>query len=106
MSSIKNENAIPALLKGHGLPDFSQITPEQVEKYFPVLLEELNCEFNQIEESLTKENQKNQKPTWEAIMMPLYKIEERLKWSWGVINHLNGVKNSPELRKAHSYQQP
>ena len=39
-------------------------------------------------------------------MQPLQAIGERLRWSWGVVSHLNGVCNSPELRDAHAAQQP
>ena len=39
-------------------------------------------------------------------MEPMQRIGERLRWSWGVISHLNGVCNTPELRDAHAAQQP
>ena len=39
-------------------------------------------------------------------MTPLHLLGERLRWSWGVVSHLNGVCNSPELREAHAAQQP
>ena len=38
-------------------------------------------------------------------MDPLHHLGERLRWSWGVVNHLNGVCNTPELREAHQSQQ-
>jgi oligopeptidase A len=37
---------------------------------------------------------------------PLSQIEERLRWSWGIVGHLMGVKNSPELRAAYEDVQP
>ncbi|MFM9110582.1 MAG: M3 family metallopeptidase [Prochlorococcaceae cyanobacterium] len=43
--------------------------------------------------------------TWVEVMEPLQRLGERLRWSWGVVSHLNGVCNSPELRQAHSNQQ-
>ncbi len=45
-------------------------------------------------------------PTWEKLVEPLTRIEERLSWSWGIIGHLMGVKNSPELRQAYETVQP
>lgn len=39
-------------------------------------------------------------------MEPLTRIEERLSWSWGIVGHLMGVKNSPELRAAYEEVQP
>jgi oligopeptidase A len=38
-------------------------------------------------------------------MDPLHHLGERLRWSWGVVSHLNGVCNTPELREAHQSQQ-
>jgi oligopeptidase A len=38
-------------------------------------------------------------------MEPLHHLGERLRWSWGVVSHLNGVCNTPELREAHQRQQ-
>ncbi len=40
------------------------------------------------------------------MVEPLRAIEERLSWSWGIIGHLMGVKNSPELRQAYETVQP
>ena len=39
-------------------------------------------------------------------MSPLQQLGERLRWSWGVVCHLNAVCNSSELRKSHASQQP
>ena len=39
-------------------------------------------------------------------MPQLYEIGEKLRWSWGVVSHLNAVCNSTELRAVHSNQQP
>lgn len=39
-------------------------------------------------------------------MEPLTRIEERLSWSWGIVGHLMGVKNNPELRAAYEEVQP
>ena len=36
------------LFKSEGLPKFNQFTPQRIEKEFPVLLEKLNSDFNEI----------------------------------------------------------
>jgi len=41
-----------------------------------------------------------------AAVEPLDRLVERLTWSWGIVGHLMGVKNSPELREAHETVQP
>lgn len=86
------------LLKGSGLPPFTQIQPEQVEPAFQQLLAELEQELTTLEANL--------QPTWNGLVEPLEKLTERLTWSWGIVNHLMGVKNSPELRAAHEAVQP
>ena len=35
-------------------------------------------------------------------MAPLNDLNEKLRWSWGLINHLNSVNNSDGLRKVYS----
>ena len=96
----------PALLKGRGLPEYSAITPDQVTAEIPGLLKSLEADFAAFEHQL--QNQLNQGKTldWQAVMPPLQSIGERLRWSWGVVSHLNAVCNGPELREAHAAQQP
>ncbi|MEB3178126.1 MAG: M3 family metallopeptidase [Nostocaceae cyanobacterium] len=86
------------LLKGYGLPPFSAIKPEHVVPAFTTLLDELDQELCYLEA--------NVEPTWEGLVAPLEKLTDRLSWTWGVVNHLMGVKNSNELRQAHETVQP
>jgi len=81
------------LLQGSGLPLFTKIEPEHIVPAMNQLLEELNKKLIDLETDV--------EPTWNGLVAPLEDITERLYWSWGVINHLMGVKNSPELRSAH-----
>ncbi|WP_413162111.1 M3 family metallopeptidase [Capilliphycus salinus ALCB114379] len=86
------------LLRGKGLPPFEMIEPDAVVPEMTQLLEELDAELASLEA--------NVQPTWEGLVEPLQLLQERLTWSWGIVNHLMGVKNSPELRKAHESVQP
>lgn len=86
------------LLIGEGLPPFEQITPDHVVPGITQLLCELEEELATLETTV--------KPTWTGLVEPLQKLQERLTWSWGIISHLMGVKNSPELRTAHQTVQP
>ena len=95
-----------ALLSGKGIPEFNKITPHEVEEKIPLLLKELNNKVALLEENLQIKIQEGKLLSWEAVINPLYEIEEKLKWSWGLVCHLNAVCNSDELRKAHSNQQP
>ncbi|QVL51721.1 MAG: M3 family metallopeptidase [Cyanobium sp. M30B3] len=97
------------LLRGQGLPPFEAITAAQVDTAIPELLEQLNGELSQVEEQLERrlrEADDGGMPlTWAEVMDPLHLLGERLRWSWGVVSHLNGVCNTPELRTAHQNQQ-
>ena len=93
------------LLSGEGLPPFEAITPDQVQQGIPVLLDELNAELTALEAQLEQRLGEASPLGWDELMGPLHHLGERLRWSWGVVSHLNGVCNSPELRDAHQSQQ-
>ncbi|MAR08109.1 MAG: peptidase M3 [Cyanobium sp. NAT70] len=94
------------LLKGKGLPEFRQIDPNNVETEIPVLLKDLESQFSNLEADLANALEKDLPLAWDSVMLPLQRIGERLRWSWGIVSHLNGVCNSPELRDAYAKQQP
>ena len=86
------------LLQGQGLPPFDDIQTEQVVPAITELLSTVNTELTQLEANLT--------PTWAGLVEPLDRLTERISWSWSIIGHLMGVKNSPELRAAYEEMQP
>ncbi|MFE4107738.1 M3 family metallopeptidase [Almyronema epifaneia] len=93
------ENSIQnPLLIGTGLPPFEAIQPQHVVPGMTQLLDELARSLSALEANVT--------PTWEGLVEPLTHLSERLSWSWGIISHLMGVKNSPELRQAYEAVQP
>ena len=89
------------LLIGRGLPPFEKIKAEQVEPGIESLIQVLGEEVRSLENTLSQDT-----ATWESLVTPLTAITERLGWSWGIIGHLMGVKNSPELRAAYESVQP
>ncbi len=93
------------LLAGEGLPAFDAITPEAVDRHMPELMAQLEAELSRVESDLAAAIASDQPLSWERVMEPAHRLGERLRWSWGVVSHLNGVCNSPELRQAHSNQQ-
>ena len=95
----------PALLAGEGLPRFEAITPDQVRAHIPELLNGLQSGLDQVEADLAAAAAAARPLSWAEVMDPLQRLGERLRWSWGVVSHLNGVCNSPELREAHASQQ-
>jgi oligopeptidase A len=86
------------LLIGKGIPPFNEIKAEQIVPAITTLLEQLTTDLNKLEATVT--------PSWEGLVEPLTAIEESISWSWGVVGHLMGVKNSPELREAYQNIQP
>lgn len=86
------------LLAGKGLPPFDQIRPEHVVPAMTELLAKATDALTHLETNI--------EPTWEGLIEPLEALTEPVFWAWGVVNHLMGVKNSPELREAQETMQP
>ncbi len=97
--------AKPEILRGEGLPQFDAITPKAVRDHIPGLMESLEAELGSLEASLSQKLEQGETLNWNAVIDPLQRLGESLRWSWGVVSHLNGVCNSPELRDAHASQQ-
>ncbi len=76
------------------LPLFSQIQHEQIE---PTIRELIAANHKTIDDLL-----KNQMPfTWENLMLPLENLDEDFREIWGLVKHLNSVRDNPFFRKAH-----
>ncbi|MFM7469998.1 MAG: M3 family metallopeptidase, partial [Nodosilinea sp.] len=86
------------LLIGEGLPPFDRLEDSHIVPGITTLLQELTADLEALESHVS--------PTWSGLVNPLTRIRERLSWSWGIISHLMGVKNSPELRAAYEAVQP
>ncbi|OCR00258.1 peptidase M3 [Oscillatoriales cyanobacterium USR001] len=97
MSAISTIPNNPLLIC-KGLPPFDAIKTDHVVPAMTQILAELDKELSDLEVSV--------KPTWSGLVEPLQRLVERLTWSWGIVGHLTGVKNSPELRSAHEKVQP
>lgn len=96
---------VPEILRGEGLPAFEAITPDAVSAHIPELIAQLEDELSQLEQQLEQALASGTALAWSSVIDPLQRLGERLRWSWGVVSHLNGVCNSPELREAHAAQQ-
>jgi oligopeptidase A len=83
---------IPCWLK----PDFLFLTGSRPEHVVPAMrqvLDRANERIGWLE--------KNLEPTWSGLIHPLEQVNIAFEYSWSVVSHLMGVKNSDELRKAH-----
>ena len=81
------------LLNWDDLPPFDQIETHHIEPGIRDLLEGCERDLAQLEETTPR--------SWLELMDPLEKIEDELGRTWGIVSHLHGVKNSPELRAVY-----
>jgi oligopeptidase A len=82
------------LLNFSDLPRFAEIRPEHVTAALDVLLADAAAAVEHASAPATP-------ATWDAIIEPVERASEPLSRAWGVIGHLNGVADSPELRTAY-----
>ena len=84
------------LLRMETLPAFRAIEPDHVIPAIDQLLTENRREI----ERLVAEA--GEAPTWDALVAPLQRLENRLENAWSPVSHLNSVMNSPALREAYN----
>ncbi|PSU99523.1 oligopeptidase A [Photobacterium leiognathi subsp. mandapamensis] len=82
------------LLTMTDLPPFAHIKPEHIKP----AVEKAIADCRENVESVLMEMAE---PTWETICAPLAETDDRLSRIWSPVGHLNGVKNSSELREAY-----
>ncbi|WKZ12644.1 MAG: M3 family metallopeptidase [Gammaproteobacteria bacterium] len=80
-----------------GLPEFAAIRPEHVE---PALQQTLAANRRALEELLART--RDGAPSFEAVVLPLEELGDRLHRVWSPVSHLNAVANSPALRDAYN----
>jgi oligopeptidase A len=85
-------------LFGHdAVPAFDRIAAEHVAPAIATLLPRLQQDLAELERTIS--------PTWAGSIPRLTAVVEPLGFAWSVVNHLMGVRNSPELRAAHQAAQ-
>eukprot|EP00268_Persea_americana_P068605 TRINITY_DN957_c1_g1_i3.p1 TRINITY_DN957_c1_g1~~TRINITY_DN957_c1_g1_i3.p1 ORF type:complete len:409 (+),score=95.66 TRINITY_DN957_c1_g1_i3:281-1507(+) len=80
------------LLKDFVFPPYDAVDPKHIRPGIRYLLKKLESDLDELENMV--------EPTWPGLVDPLEKIMDRLRVVWGIVNHLNAVKDSPELRSA------
>lgn len=91
------------LLDQNGLPKFASIEPSNLTPAVTVLLEKMEQDFASFEEKISE---KDFVKSYETLLPELERMQFPLGYVWGVAGHLNGVKNSDDLRKAYEENQP
>jgi oligopeptidase A len=82
-----------------GLPRFAAIRSEHIAPAVDLLLSENRARIADLTQPRTA-------ATWADFVAPLEDANERLARAWGVVGHLHGVLDSPELRSAYNANQP
>ena len=80
------------------LPVWAGFTPEQVELGAAELIRQTDAAFAVLES--------DHEATWEGLMEPLERLEQRLGNVMGVVSHLVGVKYTDELKAAFDAVRP
>ncbi len=91
------------LLDVSGLPKFSSIEPSNLTPAVSTLLEKLDKDFADLTSKISSDNYE---PKYDEVLPELERMQYGLGFAWGVTSHLNGVKNSDDLRKAYEENQP
>ncbi len=102
-STAAPEATTNPLLDQAGLPKFSSIEPSNLTPAVTTLLENLDKDFADLTSKISSEGYEAK---YEEILPELEKMQFGLGYAWGVTGHLNGVKNSDDLRKAYEENQP
>lgn len=87
-----------ALLDFTDLPRFDLFQPSHVTPAITQLLEDGRKTVSQLEQSAAI--------GWDAFVVPLEAVTERLGRAWGVVGHLNAVVDTPELRASYNENLP
>ena len=87
------------LLDFSGLPRFADFGPSLVTPAIDELL-------LQAREAVQAAARADTPASWEAFVEPLEDATERLSRAWGMVGHLNGVADTPELRAAYNENLP
>lgn len=93
MNNISNP-----LLGNYGLPHFDRIQASDAQAAVDAILAESEALLSKLEQNPGK--------TWDNLLVPLEEIRRKIHSTWGPIQHLIGVKNSPALREAYQASMP
>jgi oligopeptidase A len=94
-----NSVASNPLLDFSGLPRFDAISFEHVTPAIDDLILRASAVVAQLEEPI-------EPVSWSNFVAPLEEATEKLGRAWGIVNHLNNVVDTPELRATYNENQP
>jgi len=92
------------LLNNKHLPSFTTFKNDEVEPGMNFIIENLEKDFTEIEDKIKDE--KNISNLYNLAIEEVERITYSLSFGWGMISHLNSVKNNDELREVYNKMQP
>ena len=92
------------LLNNEDLPKFKSFKNEDIETDIGTILKNLENDFNTIETKIKTEE--NLDELYDLAVEKIQKIEYPLSFGWGIVSHLNSVKNNDKLRISYEKMQP
>jgi len=98
MSSMTTNESNPLLRPATTLPAFDEIRPEHVVPGIRGLVKEVEGMLEALERDVN--------PGWETLVDPIERMQDRLGFGFGIVDHLMSVKNSPPLRAAYDEVEP
>ena len=103
ITNILDMNA-NTLLNNKNLPSFSTFKNDEVEPGMKFIIENLEKDFTEIEDKI--KNEKNISNLYNLAVEEVERITYSLSFGWGMVSHLNSVKNNDELREVYNKMQP
>lgn len=101
MSTLEPLSSNPLLDKTY-LPKFSNFDSSHVVPAIEADLASMTKDFQTLEQALKD----NTRPSDYGVVESLELAQANISRSWGIVNHLMGVKNNKELRAVHEMMQP
>lgn len=81
------------ILDWEEIPAYDRIKPEHVVPAVTSLLEQASTELETLEASSAN--------SWDDLLPAVERLEDKFYRIWGLVNHLQAVKNSPAMRQAY-----
>ena len=103
-SSADNPLLAPSVLGD--LPRYSTLTADHIRSGAPVVISELRTSFRSLESTLSTALSAGKALSWSDLVVPLESLLDRFSYVFGLVGHLAGVRDSPELRAAIAETEP
>jgi oligopeptidase A len=95
------QDSNPLLRPATTLPAFDEIRPEHVVPGIRALVKEVEGMLGALEGDVSPVRQ-----AWDTLVDPIERMQDRLGFGFGMVDHLMGVRNSPPLREAYDQIEP